>query len=124
MAVVTIEGSLSPSALLARGERRTVQLTERVQRLIDAGFVKVVDSDAGDAPEPVLDPQPEADLRTDLEKHADDEAQKARDELGVPSRGGSTEDWQKFLTEKGIDFNDDDSRAVLIDRWDNYDPEA
>ena len=39
--IVTIEGSLTPSVVLPRGETRTVQLTPRIQRLIDGGFVIV-----------------------------------------------------------------------------------
>jgi hypothetical protein len=41
--VVTIEGSVTPSVILPRGQRRTVTLTDRVQRLIERGFVVVVD---------------------------------------------------------------------------------
>ena len=41
---VIIEGSTTPaSGVLARGERKTVQLTPRVQRLINRGFVVVVE---------------------------------------------------------------------------------
>ena len=39
---VTIEGSLTPSVHLARGERKTVQLTPFIQKLIDRGFVNVL----------------------------------------------------------------------------------
>lgn len=41
--IVTIEGSVTPSVVLARGARRTVVLTDKVQKLIDRGFVVVVD---------------------------------------------------------------------------------
>jgi hypothetical protein len=40
--VVTIEGSTTPSVMLARGAQRTVRLTPTVQRLIDRGFVTEV----------------------------------------------------------------------------------
>lgn len=39
--VVTIQGSTTPSVVLARGEQRTVRLTPTVQRLIDRGYVTV-----------------------------------------------------------------------------------
>lgn len=39
---ITIEGSITPSVELPRGERRTVQHTDEVQALIDGGFVVVV----------------------------------------------------------------------------------
>lgn len=62
--IVTIEGSLTPSVGLARGERRTCQLTEHVQRLIDRGYVTVVKTEyvppAEDYVyvEPVPEPEP------------------------------------------------------------------
>lgn len=59
--MITIEGSITPSTELARGERRTVRRTERIDRLISRGFVTVVDEHAGDAPEPekaVAAPEP------------------------------------------------------------------
>jgi hypothetical protein len=40
--VVTIEGSTTPSVVLARGVQRTVRLTPTVQRLIDRGYVIVM----------------------------------------------------------------------------------
>lgn len=44
--VVTIEGSVNPSVVLPRGARRTVVLTPRVQRLIDRGYVVVIERHA------------------------------------------------------------------------------
>lgn len=40
--VVTIEGSITPSAELARGERRTVLLTDRIKRLAAKGYIVIV----------------------------------------------------------------------------------
>ena len=41
--VVTIQGSVTPSVVLPRGETKTVVLTPRIQKLIDRGFVTVVE---------------------------------------------------------------------------------
>ena len=41
--MVTIEGSVTPSAELPRGVQRTVQYTERIARLVKRGFVVIVD---------------------------------------------------------------------------------
>ncbi len=41
--VVTIKGSVMPSVVLPRGATKTVVLTDRIQRLIDRGFVTVVE---------------------------------------------------------------------------------
>jgi len=52
--IVTIEGSILPSADLPRGERMTVVLTEKVQKRIDRGYVDVIETrETGDeAPAP------------------------------------------------------------------------
>lgn len=42
--VVTIKGSVMPSVVLPRGATKTVVLTDRIQRLIDRGFVTVVET--------------------------------------------------------------------------------
>lgn len=41
--LVTLEGSVTPCVVLARGARCMVRLTPKVQRLIDRGFVVEVD---------------------------------------------------------------------------------
>jgi hypothetical protein len=43
MANVTIVGTMMPCTQLRRGETRTVQHSDHVQRLIDRGFVEVVE---------------------------------------------------------------------------------
>lgn len=40
--MVTIEGSPTPSAELARGERRDVVLTDRIKGLVKKGFIVIV----------------------------------------------------------------------------------
>lgn len=47
--LITIEGSLTPSVDLPRGERRTVVRTERIERLIARGYIVEVPSDTGTA---------------------------------------------------------------------------
>lgn len=90
---VTIEGSITPSAVLARGERRTVRLTERVQRLIDRGFVVVV----GEAAE--LTP---SEVHADTEANADSSS----DPEVAPAGNASREVWARFLESKGVTFPD------------------
>ncbi|AKF14285.1 hypothetical protein SEA_VINCENZO_23 [Mycobacterium phage Vincenzo] len=109
MAKVTIEGSITPSTFLARGARVTVQRTERVERLIKAGFVVEV-----------------PDARTDTEREADDQAQAARDELGVPARNASRDDWAEFLASHptGGFVTEGKNRDQLIAEWDAYDAPA
>lgn len=42
MAVITIEGTETPSVYLARGKRRTVEDTPEVRRMINRGYVRQV----------------------------------------------------------------------------------
>lgn len=50
---VTIKGSISPCLELARGEIREVQYDDHVQRLINGGFIEVVEWHDLDEPEAV-----------------------------------------------------------------------
>lgn len=76
MASITIEGSLSPAAGLARGERRTVQDSDEVRRYVAKGFAVVVDEETGEVEAP---PAPEP--------------------VKAPSKGASRDDWAEFLAE-------------------------
>lgn len=91
---VTIEGSITPSVVLARGEKRTVALTDRVQRLIDRGFVTLIEHES-DAPEPE-----EVNNTDPIE----------------PKLNASRDDWAAFLTGK-IEFTDEDGRDDLVRLW-------
>ena len=112
---VTIEGTHMPAAgVLARGEQATVAFTERIDRLINGGFVKVIavhgtpipdeEAQPADAPEVAPEVAPEGD--TDL--HV------------VPARNAKAEVWGAFLESQGIEFDDDDGRDDLIAIWDEH----
>lgn len=110
---VTIEGSLSPSVNLPRGERRRVQLTPEVQRGIDRGYYVVVER------------RPDPNELTDTEVEADANAQTSRDESGAPARNASRDDWAEFLAEhEGGFVTEGKGRDELIAEWDAYDPEG
>ncbi|QNL30148.1 tail assembly chaperone [Gordonia phage Mariokart] len=100
-AKVTIEGSIQPCSELARGERRTVALTDRVQRLIRRGFVVVVDDHA---PEPVA----ETDDLDAPEQGAD-----------APKLNASRDEWAGYLDglEPPIAYTDEDGRDDLVRLW-------
>ncbi|ACF05023.1 hypothetical protein Nigel_20 [Mycobacterium phage Nigel] len=113
MARITIEGSrLSPSTFLAAGERATVQRTERVERLLARGFVVEV-------------PEQRTVTVTEVvtEVEADKQAAQSREELGVPPRNASRDDWAEFLAQHPGGFvTEDKDRAALIAEWDAYAP--
>lgn len=55
--MVTIEGSVTPSAELPRGEQRTVVYTDRIDRLVKRGYIVIVKG-----PWDADDPQTYADV--------------------------------------------------------------
>jgi hypothetical protein len=105
MAKVTIEGSrTTPSVALAPGVRKTVALTERVERLIARGFVVEIERFEDD---PVAPEQPEGD------------EQAPESELEHPPYDANRDVWADFLAghEPPIEFSAKDDRDVLINRW-------
>lgn len=91
MDIVTIEGSVTPCVELARGEQRTVPLTDRIQRLIDFGYVVVVGrSEEPEANSPGVEYEPTADEADDLDEQHRDEIDAAEaDEPPAPRVGDS-----------------------------------
>ena len=75
MAPITIEGSLTPSADLPRGQRRRVQDSAEVRKFVRKGFAIVVDEDG--EPEPAPLPEP----------------------VKAPNKSASRDDWAEFLAE-------------------------
>ncbi len=73
MATITIEGSLTPSADLPRGQRRRVQDSADVRAFVRKGFAVVVDEEG--EPEPAPLPVP----------------------VKAPGKGDSRDDWAEFL---------------------------
>lgn len=109
MSEITIRGLITTTEL-KRGEEVTVEHTEHIDALIESGYVKRVQKVGPDG-------------RTELERFADEEAARVKAELGVPDDDETREVWRKFLQDKGIQFNQSDSKAKLIELWRNYDPD-
>lgn len=107
---VTIKGRRSTTVLKA-GEVVTVERTDRVDALIAGGWVTVVD--APETPDSltgvVMPPEPEESAS---EGQPDDDTGPA-----APARSASKADWVEFLTEQGVEFEDEDSRDDLVARW-------
>ena len=65
MGQVTIEGTVTPSVWLATGQRRTVEVTDDIRKLVRIGAVKVVEGSLKDEPTfargGVIDPRPDDD---------------------------------------------------------------
>lgn len=118
---VTIEGSrTTPSAHLAAGKRAVVERTKFINVLIKRGYVFVVPdvtTATPTVPAPVVvEPAVEAEL-TEPEQEADEQAEQARQDLEVPSRGGSRAEWAEFLTSQGVPFQEEATRGDLIQAW-------
>ena len=91
MATITIEGSLTPAAGLARGERREVQDTEAVRDYVARGFAVVVDEKTGEAEPPEL-PEP----------------------AKAPAKSASRDDWAEWLAENTDVVTEGRTRDQLV----------
>lgn len=95
---LTIEGSISPSVYLARGERREVRDDDpRVQRLIRGGFVNVVSESGEVEPSPLPEPAP------------------------IPARNASRDDWAEYLAAGAFGIvTEGKGRDELIAEYDKW----
>jgi hypothetical protein len=103
---VEIEGR-SPNSVIEVGERRTVTRTAYINTLVRNGFVKIVGLVPGKKPEPAPEATP-------------DEPTPSSDEVGeiaAPAESATKAVWQSFLTERGVDYTTNDTKAALIERW-------
>lgn len=95
---LVIEGSITPSAFLARGERATVRDDDaQVQSLIRQGFVNVVDEETGEV-EPTPLPEP----------------------LPAPKRNASRDDWAEWLAEHTDVVTEGKDRDQLLADYDDW----
>ncbi|AYD82020.1 hypothetical protein I5G60_gp25 [Mycobacterium phage Saguaro] len=97
MAKITIEGSLTPAAGLARGERREVQDSAEVREYVRRGFAVVVDEESGQ-PEPAPLPEP----------------------VSPPARNASRDDWAEWLAEHTDVVTEGKDRGELIESYDAW----
>lgn len=96
MATITIEGSLTPSSDLPRGERRTVQDTDEVRKFVARGFANVVDEDGTPEPAPLPEPVP------------------------APKRNASRDDWAEWLADNTDIVTEGKDRDALLAEYDDY----
>lgn len=96
MAKITIEGSLTPAAGLARGERREVQDSKEVRDYVRRGFAVVI-SEEGE-PEPAPLPEP----------------------AKAPAKSASAEKWREFLADNEIEADPDANREELIEAYERH----
>lgn len=117
MSTVVIEGSLSPSSFLARGDRMEVQRTEFVDKLITGGFVDVISE--------IEDPEvtPPAELGDVLVPPLSDADanQPAADPPPRSGAGSGREEWAEFMAKHPAGFvTEGKDRTDLIGEWDAY----
>ncbi len=101
MAQVTIEGSsILKSTFLKPKARITVERTKYIDNLIRRGYVNLiaVHEDIRE-PEPVIMNEPEADP------------------FGTPPESATKAVWQEFLTEQGVAYPADATKAELLEAW-------
>jgi len=93
---VVIEGTLTPCDELRRGERKTVAMSDRIERLVAGGFVTIVERHR-DPDEPtavVVEQTPEP-----APEPADPEPV-----TGPPAGNARAEEWLAFLQSKNVDI--------------------
>lgn len=113
MSVIRIQGVSSTSVLRA-GEVAEVERTERIDRLIAAGYVKQISKPTGIAA--VLEHHGHSsDGVTIIPAPAEVPA-----DVEVPVRNAKTEVWLKFVRDLGIEEPDDAKRDKLQADYDEY----
>ena len=103
---ITIEGSILPSAWLARGERQVVRADDpHAKFLVLNGYAVVVEAN------------------TVVEPEADETKGNPADavELDPPARNASRDDWAEFLAQHPAGFvTEGKDRAAVIAEWDEH----
>jgi len=118
MASVTIEGS-GTWVGLARGQRKTVAVTERVERLIARGFVVEISRTHDDT---LADSQQTETVTQSVESSEsedDDTESEEQPQPEHPPYNANRDVWADFLAnhEPPIEFSDKDGRDELVKRW-------
>lgn len=104
---VTITGRIA-TTYLDRGETVTVERTDRIDRLIEEGYVAI----SGD------DTIVGAAYPAETSEAVVDAAGVPDDALEAPGRNASRAEWVEFLTAQGFEVDDDQTRDDLIEVWD------
>lgn len=119
MSKIIIEGTVTPSTLLSTGDRKTVERSAFIEKLIAKGYVKVVeDAPKSTVAEPVSVQQTMAEVEQVAVK-ASEPARLERKIVDTPHRNGSREEWAEFLDSKTVAYPDGATRNELIERWDS-----
>jgi len=124
MALVEIEGTTMPAAgVLRTGERRVVEYTDRIRRLVSGGFITVVRSlqDPAPAEQPAEAEQVDDAAHEDVDE-AEAEAEVEDFDTTPPARNASRDDWAEFLAlyPGGGFVTENKDRATLIGEWDAF----
>lgn len=120
MAKVTVEGSrVTPTTLLAPGQRKTVELTPVTQRRIDRGFFVVVERFDDDAPAPAIEQLQDAIVGVAQAAYQDPVPAAP---VSPPAFDADRDTWAAFLDSRTppIAYDTEDSRDDLITLWQLY----
>ena len=103
---VTIVGRIA-TTYLDRGETVTVERTERIDRLIEKGYVTI----SGD--ETLVG----AAYPAETSEAAREAARGPDDAPEAPGRNASRAEWAEFVTAQGFDVTEDQTRDDLVEAW-------
>lgn len=102
---VTIVGRIA-TTYLDRGETVTVERTDRIDRLIEKGYVAISGGDSLVG----------AAYPAETSEAAHDETS-GQDDPGAPARNASRAEWVEFVTAQGFDVTEDQTRDDLVEEW-------
>lgn len=109
MARIMIEGTVTPSTYLGRGERTVVEDTPFIRKLVRRGYVRIVK-------EPPARPPVQFDITESVERQQAAAVQERR-LLTPPDADAPKAEWRQFLDEQGIAYPNRATLADLISRW-------
>lgn len=113
MSSVTIKGRISTTMLKA-GEVATVEWTDRVENLVNRGYVAVVESSQGGASLTGVITPPAGD---GSDSRGDSEGSMVPEKPEAPARSASKAEWVEFLTGQGVEIDDTLTRDDLVNLW-------
>lgn len=105
MASVIIRGRINTTALAA-GQTAEVERTDRIDRLVDKGYVEIV-GDTVVNPEPIVS-GPSVEIVGEVPP--------------VEGTGSGIQAWRKFMQDNGFELAGDESKTDLIELWQGDDP--
>lgn len=113
MASILIEGA-TPNTYLNTGQRRRVEKTQLVRKLLKSGYIVEIKPDPILAPTITITNDSGQDLEVELITQP---AEERDDAVAVPARNASKDTWREFLESEGFEVDATATREQMIGAW-------